>query len=162
MILTRIISGGQTGADQGALVAAQHLGLLTGGWMPYGFRTDAGPRPDLALRYGLKEHKSSAYPGRTLANVLEADATLIFGNVNSAGCKLTRHYAHEAATPLYMRQWEPGEFVTMPDMALVHWLEDHNIGVLNVAGNRERTAPGIFNIVRSYLIATLKEETTNA
>lgn len=31
-----IRSGGQTGADQGGLVAGHALGLRTGGWMPLG------------------------------------------------------------------------------------------------------------------------------
>lgn len=34
--LERIISGGQTGVDQGALEAAKMLGIATGGWMPSG------------------------------------------------------------------------------------------------------------------------------
>lgn len=42
----RIISGGQTGADQGALVAAKQLGIETGGWTPRGFLTEAGPCPE--------------------------------------------------------------------------------------------------------------------
>ena len=36
-MLSRIISGGQTGADEGGLMAAALLGIPTGGWMPRGF-----------------------------------------------------------------------------------------------------------------------------
>ena len=45
MFLTKIISGGQTGADYGALLAAHALGLETGGWAPKGWRTEDGPKP---------------------------------------------------------------------------------------------------------------------
>ncbi len=51
MRVTRIVSGGQTGADQGALMAAKRLGLSTGGWMPQGFTTEAGTRPDYGPLY---------------------------------------------------------------------------------------------------------------
>ncbi|MFO7971456.1 MAG: putative molybdenum carrier protein [Desulfobacterales bacterium] len=35
-MLTKIISGGQTGADQAALDAAIELGIPHGGWIPKG------------------------------------------------------------------------------------------------------------------------------
>ena len=37
-MLEKIVSGGQTGADQGGWRAAVACGLATGGWMPEGFR----------------------------------------------------------------------------------------------------------------------------
>ena len=35
----KVISGGQTGADQAGLVAARRFGIPTGGWMPRGWKT---------------------------------------------------------------------------------------------------------------------------
>ena len=40
-----IISGGQTGVDQGALEAAMRLGLATGGWCPPGRCCESGIIP---------------------------------------------------------------------------------------------------------------------
>jgi Circularly permutated YpsA SLOG family len=40
-VLDRVVSGGQTGADQAGWRAARAVGLATGGWMPYGFLTEA-------------------------------------------------------------------------------------------------------------------------
>jgi hypothetical protein len=40
-MLEKILSGGQTGADQAAWRAARSFGLPTGGWMPLGFLTEA-------------------------------------------------------------------------------------------------------------------------
>ena len=48
----KIISGGQTGADLGALVGARRVGIETGGTAPKGFRTDRGLQPVLR-QYGL-------------------------------------------------------------------------------------------------------------
>ncbi|HJT77421.1 MAG TPA: putative molybdenum carrier protein, partial [Gemmataceae bacterium] len=42
-MLERVISGGQTGADQAGLAAAKACGIPTGGWMPKGFLTVAAP-----------------------------------------------------------------------------------------------------------------------
>ncbi|MDX9833982.1 MAG: putative molybdenum carrier protein, partial [Desulfobulbus sp.] len=41
--MIRIISGGQTGADQAALDAAIALSLPHGGWLPRGRKTESGP-----------------------------------------------------------------------------------------------------------------------
>ena len=72
MTLTTIISGGQTGADQAGLLAAQALGLQTGGWAPHGWRTDAGPAPWLA----------DAQEAATLAEII------VFGQ---AGCDFAQY-----------------------------------------------------------------------
>lgn len=52
-MLERIVSGGQTGADQAALRAARAAGLPTGGWAPRGWLTEEGPAPWLANRSGF-------------------------------------------------------------------------------------------------------------
>ena len=44
----RVISGGETGADQGGMEAAIDLGLPTGGTAPPNFRTESGP--NMALK----------------------------------------------------------------------------------------------------------------
>lgn len=154
-MITKIISGAQTGADQGALFAAEDLALVTGGWMPKGYRTDAGPRPDLAKRFDLLEHSSGLYPPRTIANVMGSDGTIIFGNPRSTGCSLTRLYAIKNNKPLYTKLWPSIHHLDEPDAALLQWIRDNDIRTLNVAGNRERTRPGIFTAVREYLVTTL-------
>jgi hypothetical protein len=37
-MLEKIVTGGQSGADQAAWRVAQACGIPTGGWMPRGFR----------------------------------------------------------------------------------------------------------------------------
>jgi Circularly permutated YpsA SLOG family len=45
-MLKKIISGGQTGADQAALDAAIKLGIPHGDWIPKGRPTESGRLPD--------------------------------------------------------------------------------------------------------------------
>jgi hypothetical protein len=156
MPLSKIISGGQTGADQGALYAAKDLNLPTGGWMPKGYRTEEGPRPDIAKLFNMIEHSSSGYSQRTLTNVIAADGTLIFGNYHSPGCMLTRKYCKQQNKPLYIVIW-PEETFSYADAQFRYWLQSENLHTLNVAGNREHTNLGIFNATRRFLSLNLKE-----
>ncbi len=84
----KIISGGQTGVDRGALDAAIGLGIAHGGYCPLGRLAEDGRIPDC---YELDQTDSSDYRVRTERNVLEADATLIL-------CRgLTKRGTKEAA-----------------------------------------------------------------
>ena len=75
-MVTKIVSGGQTGADRAALDAALEVGFATGGWIPRGRRAEDGAVPE---RYGnLVETESDAYEPRTELNVRDSDATVIF------------------------------------------------------------------------------------
>lgn len=134
--VTKIISGGQTGADQGGLRAGFELGIETGGTAPPQFRTDEGLNPCVLKAYGLVEGEPDykTYPKRTHKNVADSDGTVLFGRMSSPGCALTIKYCIELSRPL----------IVNPDpSALRHWVTVKDIHTLNVAGNRERTNPGI-------------------
>jgi len=45
-MITRIISGGQTGADRAALDVAIKLSIPHGGWIPKGRKTEDGTLPE--------------------------------------------------------------------------------------------------------------------
>jgi len=74
-----IISGGQTGADQGALEAASLVGFTTGGFIPKGFKTEKGSMPELGEKYKLVESTSPDYIYRTQLNAMSSSLTLWFG-----------------------------------------------------------------------------------
>jgi hypothetical protein len=82
-MLDRIVSGGQTGADQAGWRAAKAAGIPTGGWMPLGFLTEDGPRPEFAGLYGAEECPTADYPARTRRNVIDSSATIWFGTLDS-------------------------------------------------------------------------------
>lgn len=142
MLLTKVISGGQTGADQGALQAARAAGIATGGTAPKGYRTERGSMRELLQgTYGLAESASEDYPPRTEQNVLAADATLILSHDHqSAGTLATLRFCKKhrkdyyITTPELMNAWEIFQFVRD---------RFKTPGVLNVAGNRESSFPGI-------------------
>ena len=106
--LQKIISGGQTGADRGALEAAISLGIQTAGWAPPGFATSAGKDPLLATRFHLREIASSgsrtqmgaAYVMRSKQNVDESDATLALRIRSSTGTDKTIGYCHSGVWKL--------------------------------------------------------------
>ena len=146
--LERVISGGQTGADRAALVAARAAGIATGGWMPAGFLAHDGAHPEFAELYGMRETPGERYQARTALNVKESDATLRFAtDWDSAGEVLTRRMCERYGRPHL--DVTPGGPVTPAEV--VEWLVRNNVRVLNVAGNTERTSPGIEAVVTAYL-----------
>jgi hypothetical protein len=148
MLLERVISGGQTGADRAALVAAKAAGIATGGWMPKGFRAQDGPHPEFAELYGMREHASDRYPPRTALNVKESDATLCFAtDRDSPGEVLTRQMCVRYGRPHL--EIAPNGSTTPEEVA--EWLVRNNVRVLNVAGNTARTSPGIAAFVTAFL-----------
>lgn len=148
-MLNKIISGGQTGADLGALLAAEEHKINTGGWMPKGFMAQNGKHPDYAERFGMKEHPSPRYPPRTALNVKESDGTLrIAANFNSAGEVLTLQMIEQYKKP-YLDVDALIDDVKPNDVA--DWIEQNKIQTLNVAGNSERSAPGIGEFTIAFL-----------
>jgi hypothetical protein len=151
----RLISGGQTGADQAGLEVAGRLGISTGGFMPKGFRTEAGPRPDLAARFGLVEAETADYPERTERNVLLADGTVVFAGENSRGSRLTVRLCRTHARPCL--ELRPDLPIKEAAERLRAWLVEHAIGTLNVAGSRESQAPAIGGYVAAVLGRLLQD-----
>ena len=73
--IAKIISGGQTGADRGGLDAALDSGVPHGGWCPKGRISEDRIIPE---RYNLVETRSTAYPARTEANIVDARIFVLF------------------------------------------------------------------------------------
>jgi Circularly permutated YpsA SLOG family len=97
---TKIISGGQTGADIGALVAAKKCKIQTGGHTPAGFKTEKGPQESILTSYGLVAHQSGNYSDRTNENVKNSGATIIVAtNSRSAGTHATLRYCKNNEKP---------------------------------------------------------------
>jgi hypothetical protein len=160
----KVISGGQTGCDQAALRAARACGIETGGWAPKGWLTEEGAAPWLA-EYGLVEHESSAYPPRTEANIQDSDATLLIGDIGSPGSRLALRAAERFrktvchfslpfignATMYYSWWWGKEFFDLTPDSIATDFLVITEVQILNVAGNRESSNPGIGKAAEAFL-----------
>jgi hypothetical protein len=151
-----IASGGQTGADRAALDFAIAHGILHVGFCPRGRKAEDGPIP---ARYKLTETESADYPERTRRNVELADATVIFSSMAAAdllqqhgtGTALTAREAARAGRPYLVL----GNFPEVGADAgeLRAFLEKHRPKVLNVAGSRESSRPGIAAHVAAVLAA---------
>ncbi len=150
-MIKKIISGGQTGADQGGLCAGKFLGLETGGTAPPNFMTHDGPNFELLHDiYGLTEGEPDpkVYPKRTCANVQDSDGTVLFGRAGSPGSRLTRTLCLAMGRPLLVN----------PDVRQLRtFIERNFIQVLNVAGNREHKNPGIHDRVFNVLVETFDD-----
>jgi hypothetical protein len=150
----RIHSGGQTGVDRAALDAALAEGVAIGGWCPRGRRAEDGPIPD---RYPLRETPTAAYAERTAWNVRDADATLVLTRgAPTGGTATTIDVARELGKPLRIVDLEADDVEPV-----AAWVRAHGIEVLNVAGPRESTAPGIHAEAERFvksLLRLLREE----
>lgn len=144
-LVTKIISGGQTGVDTIGLQVAKELGIETGGTATRGY-VQEGNKVNMSLRddYGLAEltekqqqeyatsHNrtlsSAFYPARTHLNVANSDGTVYFYTLgDDAGFKATSRSAKELGKPI----------ISNPTAEqLRQWIIDNNIKTLNVAGNR--------------------------
>jgi hypothetical protein len=146
----RIISGGQTGVDRGALDAAMQLGIPHGGWCPLSRLAEDGRIPD---RYRLRESHSAEYSVRTEQNVLEGDATLILCRGRpSGGTELTLRLARQHGRPHLVVDLD-----RTPDAAAVrHWLTEQHVQTLNVAGPRESQSPGIGAAAKEFIVNVLR------
>lgn len=157
--LRRVISGGQTGADQAGLCVADAYDIETGGTAPLGWRTSAGPDPTLA-RYGLIEDASRDFKPRTIKNVQDADATIVLSrDFTSGGTVLTVATAKRLKKPLLcisLRDLTP-EWVEKNADLLVKFLVAHQVEVLNVAGNRDPGDLSIFTAALSVLDAAFHQ-----
>lgn len=159
----KIISGGQCGADFGGLLAAEDCGVTTGGFIPKGYRTHHGPRPDLGERFHLVETADFSYRTRTIKNVREADGTVIIAiNLHSPGCTLTANTARALKKPLLQLQLklEDNDFPALEE-ALAKWLTDNHILTLNVAGNRDKTGFIHEDFTRGIVGSALRQVNVN-
>lgn len=142
----KIVSGGQTGVDRGALDAAMAAGLACGGWCPKNRLAEDGA---IDKRYPLQETTSTDYMVRTLKNVMDSDASLLiyFGKLEG-GTLNTLEYCRQHAKPHLLIN---GDYVGSRAAAtsIKEFVHEHNVHVLNVAGPRASKS------VKAYGYATM-------
>ena len=156
-VVAKVISGGQDGADVAGLRAARRLGVATGGWMPAGYRTTRGARPEYAALYGVTCTSTEDYAARTRLNVRGADATVRFAwDWRSLGELATLREIRRAGKPYLdvtiVREVDGATDLDLEPPELRLWLSRNHVRVLNVAGNSSCWIEGV---VEAFLVAAL-------
>ncbi len=146
-MLKKIVSGGQTGVDRAALDVGLKLGLIIGGYCPKGRIAEDGI---IADKYPLIETISTNYPERTKLNIEQSDATLLIIKAKMGkGSALTLRLAHQKHKPYFVA--DLSKFSNNNYQEFISWLKENNPSVLNIAGSRESSAPGIYKEASVFL-----------
>lgn len=153
--IAKVRSGGQTGADRGALEAARKKNVPICGWCPPGGLAEDMPEPPGLLKTypELQEGFTEGYVERTAWNVRDSHATLIVapaGIEPMSGTEMTVRFAEEYGRPcLIVRGTDD-----LPKARA--WLEGLGYGItLNVAGPRESKTPGTHAVTEKIVGALL-------
>lgn len=155
-MLTKIISGGQTGADRAALDACLESGFPCGGYCPAGRLAEDGV---IAAAYPVRELAGAGYPQRTRENVRISDGTAIFYESEP-------HGGTEQTLLFCAREGKPYRLIdiSLCDVdsaaaALRRFISRHDLSTLNVAGPRQSACPDIHDFVRAAVRRLLSELT---
>jgi hypothetical protein len=149
MALTKIISGGQTGVDRGALDAALVAGFECGGWCPSNRGAEDCVIPDrypltllppanviLASEDPSARQVAEQYRARTLKNVQTSDGIVIlYSETLSGGTLLTQKLCIREKRPFIALD---AQVITKLKAAnaIAKFIDEQGISVLNVAGPR--------------------------
>ncbi|HYK46775.1 MAG TPA: putative molybdenum carrier protein [Parafilimonas sp.] len=134
----KIISGGQTGVDRAALDVALELHIECGGFCPKGRKSEDGMIPE---KYPLIETATEEYSERTRLNIKEADATFVLIDRQAdKGALLTI----ELCKTHNKKLMEADLSGRVDDKQVVQWILNNKITILNIAGSRETSSPGIY------------------
>ena len=134
IVCQKIISGGQTGVDRGALDACLQNDFKHGGWCPKGRLAEDGI---IDTKYKLRETKENKYYSRTYKNVQNADATLIISQHQElkGGTLLTKQLAEQLKKPVLILVCNKTNSEKMI-IKLIKFIQNNNVSTLNVAGPR--------------------------
>jgi hypothetical protein len=148
MPLVKIVSGGQTGVDRGALDAALAAGFPCGGWCPEGRLAEDGVIADC---YPTVVLSGAGYEERTLQNVLDSDGTAILhpGKLEG-GTRLTAEHCARHGRPHALID-ASGRTPDQAAAEIAAFVKRERIAVLNVAGPRASKWPG----ARDYACAVV-------
>lgn len=163
MLVSKKVSGGQTGVDRGAIEAALENGFPYGGLIPKGRLAEDGNVPLKFDRMEVATRKD--YLFRTEWNVTHSDATLILSRTKelTGGTKRTEDFCKKHNKPYWIDNPDSPK-QTVRGLEVLYWIEavfgEKEI-VLNIAGQRESKAVGIQEATKTFvtrLIEKLKVE----
>lgn len=158
-MIKKIISGAQTGTDLAALEAAISYGMEYGGWCPQGRINENGKIPEkysgLTEIPGMFKSEQDNYNARTKYNIRDSDGTLIL----APKIPLPLHIKDGTLLTIQevKRQNKPYLILDLSESKeknaekIANWTEKNCINILNVAGPRESSSPGIYESSLHFL-----------
>ena len=173
MLISKIVSGGQTGVDRGAIMAAKELGFQYGGLIPKGRLSEDGKVPEEFDQ--MEESTRKDYLFRTEWNVVHSDVTLIIAPYDdehpdglsalSGGTRKTYAFAekHNKPCAILFNMRSPCCDIESTLCWLKREKETNGLKdglVLNVAGPRESKRKGVQELTRKYICELIKAAQT--
>lgn len=141
-MMKKIVSGGQTGVDRGALDACLEKNFICGGWCPEHRQAEDGTIDD---KYPLTVLSGAGYRKRTLQNVRDSDATIIIYHQEiqlKGGTELTLLTCIKEQRP-YLLIDASTLSVEVASQKIFDFINRHQIEILNFAGPRASGVPTI-------------------
>jgi hypothetical protein len=157
VLIAKVVSGGETGADRAAVDFAISHNLTYGGWVPRdGWAEDLRDAPGLLALYDHFVPTQSADPGvRTTLYVRDSTATVVFSPpiATSPGVTQTLQMANVLKRPIIVIDPRASE----ADTSLQGFFARLDPGAtLNVAGPRESEVPSLYRAVTDLLNRNLE------
>ena len=156
--MIKIVSGGQTGVDQAALSIAKQRGIPLGGWVPKGGVDENGVC--VYKQYpSLNETVTADPQERTKLNIRDSDGTLVIvptwplSTKIKDGTYLTITESQHQNKPYLIIRLDKRENAIEQ---FREWLAEHHVSVLNIAGPRESSCPGINKQAYEFLQEALE------
>jgi hypothetical protein len=147
-MLTRIITGGQSGIEIAALDVARKLGIDHGGWLP---KSTSKMNSDLISVYGLRETDSFGPQAPLVKNIEKSDGVLLI----TRGEKIERLKQTVRIALKYQRQFLGVDLTQYPPFeaaSLINsWLEIQNVKTVFITGPYESEIPGIYRDAHKIL-----------
>ena len=141
----KIISGGQSGVDRAALDFALENSIVCGGFCPKGRLAEDGP---IDPKYPLIESLSPEFHKRTELNLLLTDGTLI---LTSGKMDTGTIFTHKLVEKYEIPNLVVNLKIKKDPTSILNWILDNNISMLNIAGPRESSSPGIYKKAKGFM-----------
>ena len=151
--IVEVRSGGQSGADRGAMDAATDLGLKVSGWCPAGGWAEDYPEPPgvLALYPQMLETPSADVAQRTEWNIRDSSCCVVFNTRErgaSPGTDIGYAFNEKYGVPHFEITLDAPEGLDVQVERACAWLQgfDDDALVLGMGGPRASEYPGIYDI----------------
>lgn len=141
---TRIISGGENGAERAALDFALHYQYLHGGWtLLERVSTNGGVPP----KYQLTPLEDGSELACISHNIAASDGTLIFnGHAPNARTQAAQNFAVSRGKPCMVVEYSIDKSIN-----ILSWILEHRIQTLYITGKHANEARGIYNFTYDIL-----------